>query len=519
MPITIAAYDLANRSSEVTADVVARLGFIPDRVEKKLTVGQQRRGRRKKLKGRGGSEQAWKIFQDDALRRYMREKDIDIPAKATKTKKIQVLIASDDASPDELNTMIRAGIIRGGVVNYLKGKAPVTEAEAREAADQLRQTTAQPAPTGQPAPAPEEESLTYSQPPANPAEAEPPSGVPPQQVAPVQETALVQQATSQILDDSGFNGLDEIDTVDDVVQLKTSIRDVAKTPPQGVAAAMWGLLANAAGHNMMKAVQDSAPTGVVRAAAQTEAGQSAEATVAFAADHVDSVDQSVSSYQSTTLGEDRPDAQIPLGTPTTPSRGNASSGVDLSTAEYTPGSAAPLSFAVSPVQAQQQAAMTSAIIDAVNDSQDARDTVLLAPLEQTTNLIRNTNRLLGSLNTQQLAAINRLGPELQTKLVTDRQLDRDEVPKVLDVLKNDPDIAELLRQGLVQPEQLKDPAYVASLRMNLLKNKSEGRPANLRGRVRASKAPVFKRQVASRRTPGLRYYKRARHVAPSIFAR
>jgi hypothetical protein len=163
--------------------------------------------------------------------------------------------------------------------------------------------------------------------------------------------------------------------------------------------------------------------------------------------------------------------------------------------------------------------MTSAIIDAVNDSQDARDTALLAPLEQTTNLISNTNRLLGSLNTQQLAAINRLGPELQTKLVTDRQLDRDEVPKVLDVLKNDPDIAELLRQGLVQPEQLKDQAYVASLRMNLLKNKSEGRPANLRGRVRASKAPVFKRQVASRRMPGLRYYKRARHVAPSIFAR
>eukprot|EP01049_Picozoa_sp_SAG25_P015000 SAG25_NODE_2875_length_1339_cov_15.089013_1_plen_54_part_10 len=54
MPINVAAYDYANRSSEVTADVVARLGFIPDRVEKKLTVGQQRRGRRKKkLKGRG----------------------------------------------------------------------------------------------------------------------------------------------------------------------------------------------------------------------------------------------------------------------------------------------------------------------------------------------------------------------------------------------------------------------------------------------------------------------------------
>eukprot|EP01047_Picozoa_sp_COSAG01_P021200 COSAG01_NODE_1224_length_11142_cov_72.842615_11_plen_73_part_00 len=67
-------------------------------------------------------------------------------------------------------------------------------------------------------------------------------------------------------------------------------------------------------------------------------------------------------------------------------------------------------------------------------------------------------------------AINALGPELQTKLVTDRQLDKDEVPKVLEVLRNDPDIAELLRQGLIQPEQLKDQAYVASLRQNLLKN-------------------------------------------------
>jgi hypothetical protein len=224
----------------------------------------------------------------------------------------------------------------------------------------------------------------------------------------------------------------------------------------------------------------------------------------IAADHVASVNQSISSFES---------SQSSQQVPATPSQGDSS--VDISTAAYTPASAAP-SFAESPVQ---QADMTSAIIDAVNESQDARDMALLEPLEQTTNLIAGTNQLLNTLNTQQLAAITALGPELQTKLVTDRQLDKNEVPKVLDVLKNDPDIAELLRQGLVQPEQLKDSAYVASLRMNLLKNKSEGRPANLRGRVRASKAPVFKRQVPSRRTPGLQYFKPARHAAPSIFAR
>jgi hypothetical protein len=289
--------------------------------------------------------------------------------------------------------------------------------------------------------------------------------------------------------------------------LQDSIEDVAAKAPEGVAGALWGVITTATGLNLMKTVGSKSGTPMAaRVAAQVEVDDITERqALEIAADHVDSVNQSISSFQS---------SQSSPQVPATPSQGNVSSGVDLSTAAYTPASAIPPSFAESPVQQ----AMTSAIIDAVNDSQAARDTALLAPLEQTTNLISNTNRLLGSLNTQQLAAINRLGPELQTKLVTDRQLDRDEVPKVLGVLKNDPDIAELMRQGLVQPEQLKDASYVASLRMNLLKNKSEGRPANLRGRVRASKAPVFTRQVESRRTPGLRYYKPARHVAPSIFA-
>eukprot|EP01047_Picozoa_sp_COSAG01_P051524 COSAG01_NODE_5326_length_4332_cov_15.167730_2_plen_536_part_00 len=534
MPINVAAYDYANRSSEVTADVVARLGFIPDRVERKMTVGQQRRGRRKKrLKGRGGSVEAWGIFTSDALRKYARDKGVK-PFPTKKPARIQALIARDDADVAELNAMIRDGSIEGGVKNYLSDKAPTapTSTDVQQAAEQLRQTTAQSPPTGQPAPQPEDETLTYSQPPTNPAEDAPPADVSAAQQADVEETGLVQLSARQILEQSGLNSLDEIDSSEDVELLQESIEDVSARAPEGVAAGLWGVITTAAGLNLMKAVESKSGTPMpARAAAQVEVGDITELqALEIAADHVDTVNQSVSTYkssQSTTLS-DRPDATTPLGistssatslsqssVPATPSQSNVSSGVDLSTAAYTPGAATP-SFAVSPVQ--QQADMTSAIIDAVNDSQSARDTALLAPLEQTTNLISNTNRLLGSLNTQQLAAINRLGPELQTKLVTDRQLDQNEVPSVLKVLQDDPDIAELLRQGLVQPEQLKDPAYVASLRMNLLKNKSEGRPANLRGRVRASKAPVFKRQVASRRTPGLRYYKRARHVAPSIFA-
>jgi hypothetical protein len=119
MPINVAAYDLANRTSEVTADVVARLGFIPDRVEKKMTVGQQRRGRRKKkLKGRGGSVEAWGIFTSDALRKYAQAKGIK-PFPSKKPARIQVLIARDDADVTELNAMIRDGSVEGGVKNYL----------------------------------------------------------------------------------------------------------------------------------------------------------------------------------------------------------------------------------------------------------------------------------------------------------------------------------------------------------------------------------------------------------------
>jgi hypothetical protein len=365
---------------------------------------------------------------------------------------------------------------------------------------------------GEPSPAPEsvDDSITYSQPPSNPADGAPPADVSQTEASTVNETALVRQATSSILSESGFNSLDSIDSASDVDTLNESIDKVAAEPPAGVMGALWNTLTNVAGRNTLQQVSQTedvpqvARTQALRTGARRQVTLDLEGAADMSSAHASTVNASIAAHEAS---QSQP--------PATPSQGETSSGVDLSTAQYTPG-AAPPSFAVSPVQQQQ---LTSAIMDAVNQSQDARDATLLAPLQRTTNLIADTNRLLGTLNGRQLAAINRLGPELQTKLVTDRQLDRDEVPKVLDVLKNDPDIAELLRQGLVQPEQLKDPAYVASLRLNLLKNKSEGRPANLRGRVRASKAPVFTRQVESRRTPGLRYYKRARHVAPSIFAR
>jgi hypothetical protein len=142
-------------------------------------------------------------------RKYARDKGIK-PFPTKKPARIQALIARDDADVAELNAMIRDGSIEGGVKNYLSDKAPTapTSTDVQQAAEQLRQTAAQSPPTGQPAPQPEDESITYSQPATNPADDAPPSGVPAAQQADVEETALVQQATSQILEQSGLNSLE-----------------------------------------------------------------------------------------------------------------------------------------------------------------------------------------------------------------------------------------------------------------------------------------------------------------------
>eukprot|EP01047_Picozoa_sp_COSAG01_P025522 COSAG01_NODE_1616_length_9720_cov_16.818314_3_plen_508_part_00 len=506
MPITIAAYDLANRSSEVTADVVARLGFIPDRVEKKLTVGQQRRGRRKKQSGRGGGTKLWQMYyKAGALRKYAVLKGLN--PQSTKAAAVAALLqkAPVDVSHQDMYEQYTQGLLgdKDDVLKKLPGGQTYAVEKANWYADDS-DAEGEPSPAPQPQPQPEDDSITYSQPPSNPAEGTPPADVSQTEVSTVNETALVRQATSSILEQSGFNSLDSIDSASDVDTLNESIDKVAAEPPAGVMGTLWNTLTNVAGRNTLQQVSQTedvpqvARTQALRTGVRRQIALDLEGAADISSTHASTVNASIAAHEAS-----HSQSQVPA----TPSQGDASSGVDLSTAAFG-------SFAESPVQQQ----LTSAIMDAVNQSQDARDATLLAPLQRTTNLIADTNRLLGTLNGRQLAAINRLGPELQTKLVTDRQLDRDEVPKVLKVLQDDPDIAELLRQGLVQPEQLKDPAYVASLRLNLLKNRSEGRPANLRGRVRASKAPVFKRQVESRRTPGLRYYKRARHVAPSIFA-
>ena len=111
----------------------------------------------------------------------------------------------------------------------------------------------------------------------------------------------------------------------------------------------------------------------------------------------------------------------------------------------------------------------------------------------------------------QREAFQDLDDRAQQLLVTDRQLDADELPSVMQHLRDYPEVAKLMEQGLVKPEQLKDTEYVKELAQSLRTQQYEGRSESMRGRIRASNAPVLKRISESKRS-GLVYYKQSRNA-------
>ena len=125
MAISVAAYALPNRSSDITADVVARIGFVPDRVEKKMTVGQQRRGKRKKQTGRGGSSKVWqKLYKAGGLRGYALLKQLN--PKSTATAAVANLLSkapADAVSPEDMYNQYLAGLL-GDDVDAVFKKLP-----------------------------------------------------------------------------------------------------------------------------------------------------------------------------------------------------------------------------------------------------------------------------------------------------------------------------------------------------------------------------------------------------------
>lgn len=117
------------------------------------------------------------------------------------------------------------------------------------------------------------------------------------------------------------------------------------------------------------------------------------------------------------------------------------------------------------------------------------------------------------------------------------------VAAVNTIVREDPEIADMVRRGLVKPASLVYPSYVSNLKRELRQSSavavgpdgnqlvnangdpryttSTSRPNTLhRGRIARSSVPVFERtgSVPSRRTPGLKYFRPARASRPDIFA-
>ena len=130
-----------------------------------------------------------------------------------------------------------------------------------------------------------------------------------------------------------------------------------------------------------------------------------------------------------------------------------------------------------------------------------------------------------------LAAINRLSSAAENART---EVAYEQIPAVSQILESDPQIADLVRRGLLNPRRLSDPLYANRVRAQLTRRESgvrasdgskqystsTSRPATLqRGRIARSKAPVFERVATepSRRT-GVQYYRRAKSSRAPIFS-
>ena len=69
----------------------------------------------------------------------------------------------------------------------------------------------------------------------------------------------MQLSTRQILEASGLNSLDEVDSSEDVELLQESIEEVSAKAPEGVAAGLWGVITTAAGLNTSAGDDSSTP--------------------------------------------------------------------------------------------------------------------------------------------------------------------------------------------------------------------------------------------------------------------
>ena len=77
----LAAFDLPNRVSTVSADTVYRIGYVPRRVDRYETVGRKRRQRG----GKGSLGSYTTTFKRPALQQYMTALGMNPDKKSTKS--------------------------------------------------------------------------------------------------------------------------------------------------------------------------------------------------------------------------------------------------------------------------------------------------------------------------------------------------------------------------------------------------------------------------------------------------
>ena len=103
----IAAFELPNRVSTVSAETVAQIGFVPKRVDRKETVGRNRPQRKKKKaqRGRGGPLEYWvnqvTVKQLKAFVRHVRDTRPDSSVASIDVNKLNKQPLAQAISSDE----------------------------------------------------------------------------------------------------------------------------------------------------------------------------------------------------------------------------------------------------------------------------------------------------------------------------------------------------------------------------------------------------------------------------------
>ena len=162
----LAAFDLPNRVSTVSAEAVYQIGYVPRRVDRYEIVGRKRRQRG----GMGSLGSYTTTFKKHALQQYMTALGLN-PGKKSAKSMAQALSTSQVATVEDLNKRIETGEIQGDKADLYTLRAlsdfesktatpeakkelfpAASEEEFSEARKTLKQTSAQQDPVNTPEP-------------------------------------------------------------------------------------------------------------------------------------------------------------------------------------------------------------------------------------------------------------------------------------------------------------------------------------------------------------------------------